>query len=870
MTYFQNDDGDVLEMVDEFSLKRSCANLFAFEIKGDYSISFQMPNTSDVRNKLGYYSNVQTPNPAFSSSTWNLVKNGNIIGRGKMVIERDDYDNLYLFFASGNSNWLTLITGDVKDLDFDEYSLAWIETVVDTRKASTSGFVFPFVDWAYHGGHDISNVYHNTIVDKGADYINKSYTDFYPCFYLKNAVLHIITHFGLKLGGDILTDQLYNSLIITPDAGRIARASKFSNDRHTILLLSAADPFTTVAAKIDFDLVVSDGALLCWDGTNLRYVANKNCTIQVDVKLTLSATKIFTTYLYNNGASVDSAVNAVSSTVITVTLYADVVTGDYLEIYGSASVGTGNVLADSKAEFKPKPFIQTGPSFYSPTTDILRASDILPSMKAMDFIKMVAQYFCCIVTYDPYTETVSMNKLDNYRLENAVDWSEFLQAYENNYAIKTAENNYIRVHQPDDIELDVHNNTEKKFGEALLIGSSQAKENNDLFTIPFGGAVDKIGDNNYNILQPSIDLVGLKDDGAPFPYTSVSDMSPQARFNGTGFPIMVAGQVVRLYGAGGYDGYGIVDGGGTSTTTAFRLIGVNYINTFSGFFYLQTINFKNGQSRLLYFTPNLPTTDFSKLSSGFVLEEEPNGATDTYTSVGWAYYSKPITSYNISSYKQGVNTGALNAQGNDVSTQNIYFKYISRILNSPYVKVQLYLPEADYAAFQFLTFITLIDGDNRKYYLVDSIENYKDSATMCQANLLLISSTVGGQGGAAEAFSITSAALGATFASVFGASTYTLQWSSPPSEPIAGWPMTVPSTFGATAAMDAGTQFVPVTITKTNNGGLSQGTTVIKFFINSVLKQTLTFTIGQSINFLYTFGPFISDAPLCEITITET
>lgn len=744
MTYFENDHGDVLEMVDEFSHKRSCANLFTFEIKGDYSISFTLPNTSENRSRLGYFSNVQTPNPAFTSSYWNMVKNGNIIGRGKMVIERDDYDKLYLFFASGNSNWLNVITGDIKDLDFDEYSLVWGQDsfgvdIIDTRKAATTGFVFPMVDWAYRGGKDGSVVYHNIIVDKGADYTNKSYPDFYPCFYLKSVVAHIISHFGLKLGGDILTDQLYSSLIITPDAGRIARASKFFNARHTVLFLSTNDPFTTVAAKIDFDSVVSDGELLCWNTTNKRYVANKSCTIQIDIKLTLSASNIFTVYAYKNGASSDSSTNAVASTIINTTLYVDVVSGDYLEIYGSTSVGTGNVLADSKAEFHPKQYLSVGTSFYSSgTTDVLRASDILPSIKAMDFIKLVAQYFCCIVTYDAYTQTVSMNKLDNYRLESAVDWSEFLEEYENNYAVKTSQNNYIRVHQPDDIDLQIQNNTELKFGEALFRGSSQTKENNDLFTIPFGGAIDKIGDNTYNILQPSIDLVGLKDDGNPYPYTSVSDLSPQAQFNGTGFPIMVAGQVIRLYGAGGYNGYAIVDGGASSTATAFRLVGVNYTVTFPGNFFLQTINFKSGQSRLLYFAPNLLTTDFSKLSAGIILEKTPFGSTRTYTSIGWAYYSKPITSYNVRAYKQGVNPGALRAQGNDVPTQSMYFKYISRILNSPYVKVLLYLPEYDYAAFQFLTFITLVDGDNLKYYLVDSIENYKDVSTMCQANLLLI------------------------------------------------------------------------------------------------------------------------------------
>lgn len=739
MTYFENDHGDVLEMVDEFSHKRSCANLFTFEIKGDYSISFTLPNTSENRSRLGYFSNVQTPNPAFTSSFWNLVKNGNIIGRGKMVIERDDYDKLYLFFASGNSNWLNVITGDIKDLDFDEYSLAWSTTIIDTRKASTTGFVFPMVDWAYHGGKNGSNIYQNIIVDKSADYVNKSYPDFYPCFYLKSVVAHIISHFGLKLGGDILTDQLYSSLIITPDAGKIARASKFLNARHTILILSANSGFTTIPAKIAFDSVVSDGELLCWDTINKRYVANKSCTIQIDVKLTLSATNIFTVYGYKNGSSIDSSTNAVASTIINATLYIDVISGDYLEIYGSTSVGTGNVLADSKAEIQPKQYLSVGTSFYSSgATDVLRASDILPSIKAMDFIKLVAQYFCCIVTYDPYTQTVSMNKLDNYRLENSVDWSEFLEEYENNYAIKTSQNNYIRIHQTDDIDLQIHNSTTLKYGEALFRGSSQTKDDNDLFTIPWGAAIDKIGDSTYNILQPSIDLIGLKDDGNPYTFTSVSDLTPKARFNGTGFPIMVAGQVVRLYGAGGYNGYGIVDGGGTSTSTAFQLVGVNYAITNSGFFFLQTINFKSAQSRLLYFAPNLPTTDFSKLSAGIVLEQTPFGTQSTYTSIGWAYYSKPITSYNVRAYKQGVNPGALTAQGNDVPTQSMYFKYISRILNSPYVKVLLYLPEYDYAAFQFLTFITLVDGDNLKYYLVDSIENYKDVSTMCQANLLLI------------------------------------------------------------------------------------------------------------------------------------
>jgi len=231
MTYLQNDAGNIIDLPDDFTLTSSAVDLFNFSIKGDISTTFRLPNNSYYKNSFTYWGPLQQPSQGFNAVYFNLVKNGNVIRRGKLYLEREDWDFMYFCFIGGNANWINKIQEKVKDLVYDDFSMVWKQSQIEATSGATSGFCFPFVDWAYKF-YKTKSYYSIQITDVDQN-TQKCYNDFYPCFFLKSALQEIFAYYGMQIGGDLLLDPVYQKMIITPDSGVIKRAPKFLKDRQS-------------------------------------------------------------------------------------------------------------------------------------------------------------------------------------------------------------------------------------------------------------------------------------------------------------------------------------------------------------------------------------------------------------------------------------------------------------------------------------------------------------------------------------------------------------------------------------------------------------------------------------------------------------
>jgi len=850
MTYFQDDNGNQIEIDDDLQIYKSAVNLFDFTIKGNFSTSFQIPNNSFYKNAFQYFTPLQLPSKGFQATVFNLVKNGNVIERGQLILEREDDDYLYFFFVSGNSNWISLIPDiSIRDIDYEDFKLTFSGTpytdIYATRNA-TSGFCFPMVDWGLLGNKckastELISYYLNNYDTSKSFSPNDTlsngfiFPEFYPCFFVKSALQEIFSYCQLKIGGDLLNDPVYNQMIMTPDSGLIERANKFYTDRKAVATNNSNSSFSTFPAAIVFDGLLENGALQCWQQPAApphgRYIANKKAMYNIYFSITLSVGIFALFRVYKNGSSVatyspqspfvggsfiafsDSAnVQSSESNFPYISLALD--TNDYLEFYmdfagvnkgnftpagsfpggstvadhwriaangtcGGVNVFTGdiiqarktgagtgtasdwvvahissgiNVLANSTVTVAPEKNPYQTPTM---STETLRASDILPDMKMIDFIKFVSNYFCVIPSYDNTTSTLSFNKLDNYDYLNAQDWSQFLQKLENNYQIQTAKYNYIRFNEVDDRYLKILGaGNDLKYGDILIQGQSSTKLVNELYKIPFGAAMDRIDKNGF--LIPFIPLCDLENLGQPMAITSAQSNS--VGFGAVAFNLPDTSDITSqdnilalIYATGIYDGY--ANGSFFSkgdpytsyTTNQFTCNDINFTSTCKGYIQRVSFNFKSNQSRILFFAGEQQISYYNAQQNtviwgGYGASQASTliGIPFALSSTGYAYFSKPTTSYIISSFKQGLNLDYYQGGYNDIPRGLDYYKNLTRILNAPYVKGWFYLPETIYAAYKFDTFIFIKDEEQQRYYYVDSIENYKDSRTLVQVNMLLL------------------------------------------------------------------------------------------------------------------------------------
>lgn len=217
MTSFINDNGQEIQIKDEVLVTKQVASFKNFKIKGDVSVSFSVANNSVNRSALGYYGTNQLNSPVFSSIPFNMVQNGNLLMRGKMVIEEDTGDELLLYFISGNSDWFGLLSFNLRELRNTNFATEWSLSGLQNRVGAVDGIVFPVIDWIYKG-QKVDNYITDALTPGFGGDIDFNIYEYFPCVYVHSLLDQVSNFSGIKINGSLLNDKFFNSLIITPSS----------------------------------------------------------------------------------------------------------------------------------------------------------------------------------------------------------------------------------------------------------------------------------------------------------------------------------------------------------------------------------------------------------------------------------------------------------------------------------------------------------------------------------------------------------------------------------------------------------------------------------------------------------------------------
>lgn len=234
MTSFVNDNGDEIQYSGgDLLLTKQVASFRNFKIKGDVSVSFSIPNSSTNRSTLGYFGFQQVNSPVFSQTPFNMVKDGNTITRGYLIIESDNGDELSIFFVSGNANWFRAFDFSCKEIRNYRYRTYWTYFYVDLLKSADRGIIFPQIDWMYQRNKFDKYTFVANVIDESTSAENPyPYTNIFPCLYVHTLVEELGKVANIKIDGTLINDKFYRSLIITPEGPEIyndyGRASNFS------------------------------------------------------------------------------------------------------------------------------------------------------------------------------------------------------------------------------------------------------------------------------------------------------------------------------------------------------------------------------------------------------------------------------------------------------------------------------------------------------------------------------------------------------------------------------------------------------------------------------------------------------------------
>jgi len=473
--YLQDDNGNEIVLNTEVTVTKQVLSFFNFKIKGNFSTNFSIPNTSSTRRSLGYSGVNQSTRVAFSAQRWNLLKDGNLLTRGFLVIQGDTRDSLDCFFASGNASWLSLLTGNLKDLKWSDYDQDFTYTNLDSIKSNTTGMVFPLLDWGYNFKKLTNEFQIQPLYDSSASN-EKFYYDFYPCFYLKTIVKEIAKQKQIKVLGNIFQDPIFDKMVIPlPYIDRRLEDPIFMTHNGGANQNIGAG----ATVSVTFTYQSNSDSLLDLSGNRIL-IDDRSRNIRLKTYFKFDAAFTGEVYIRKNG----STISTYAFTVDTITRYEvlSLLPGDYIEVQIKNNSGSLRIISEKYFGY------EICGSWYHPGLKIL-AADTVPNSNIINILKYITQAFNCIVDFDDFTQTITLNKIDSVLKENATNLTDSIIDYEVQWQNDFAKNNYVRTNQTEDIS--AFNNGELKFGEFVFDGPENGKDKNDLFELKFGPSIIK-------------------------------------------------------------------------------------------------------------------------------------------------------------------------------------------------------------------------------------------------------------------------------------------------------------------------------------------------------------------------------------------
>ncbi len=735
MTYLLDDNGNEIVLNTEVTVTKQVISFLKFQIKGDFSTNFKIPNTSNTRRALNYYGVNQSEKVAFSDQPWGLYKDGNLLRRGYLVVQGDEtvkgerQGSLDCFFVSGNASWINLLQGNLKELNWSSYDQDFTVTNLASLRAATTGMTFPLLDWGYNFKKGTTDFMVQPIVDSSNDPLNFVY-DFYPAFYLKTIVKEIAKQKQFKITGNIFEDPRFDKMVIPlPFIDRTLGEPVYMTNTDSY----ASNQYIGAGATVTVTFGYQSNSDSLLDLTNGR-IQNDNRSRNVRVRTYFDFDSAFSgeVYLRKNGVTIETYTFSIDSVLRYTTV--SLAPNDYLDVQVKNNSGATRSIEQKYFGY------QFCGSWYDSGLKIL-AVDVIPSTQILEIIKYVAQAFNCIVSFDDFSKTISFNKIDSVRKENATDLTDTIVQYEVEWQNGFSQQNYIRTNQTEDIE--VFNKQERKFGEYVFDGPGNGKAQSDVFELKFGPSLVKQQERSYFDWHLSnIPLFKLEDDGDPITFSTVTNSSGNARFDISVVDTIPVNSVVRITdNAGLYEGYFVVQ---TTSTTLITAFGQRYIGTSSGIIRRQKIAFTlNAGFRVLLNYTNYTLTKIGTAlvqasgTANNVRVRDESAGTD-YSSWNVAYYYIPESKYSFSDeLRLGAHPGPIE---NSVSLPmaNSYYNRIGKIAMNPKIKVRLRLSETLFNTIDLSEFVYVDLGTWQGYSFLQKIDNYKDSITECRAELLKV------------------------------------------------------------------------------------------------------------------------------------
>lgn len=702
---------EFLEFDEDVELERQ-ALLFEelSETRGDYSYSFNIPRTHKNCGILGQPLPDNASKPVYTKIDCQLLSDsGSVLHIGFLRVEQLTKRSIITSFFSGNSNWLSLLTGDMTELNLSAYDVDMTLSTIETSFFADSGIVFPVIDTG-------------VLIDRG--YRQLMVEDFVGCFYLKTLFYELFAQSGIKITGDILSDPLYNKLIVVTNT-----RSKLDYDNNS-LYVGKNDMQVVPDAVGNYVITFNLQSGGYYVGEDASFTTDTEFTapadMLVDITIQYRATDPRRGILFLNGSDMPDV-------------------GDSFGMNETLSVTSYKLTAGDVVDFRMTRYDETTgdatvtyASMRIVPRFIYRAfgKSCVPLWSKLDFVNNILSMFNCITDYDPYSKTITIDYFKNIKSKPATDLSQYIDATEIEVDYAEFISNYgqrsiLSYQESDEEELADYNiGTFLKYGSGVIdIDNELISESATLFESDFTSPISYVNP----VFDASLERIHYVEyeDVYDRESSDVTDASGVARFNrdaGNNFTPFQVGEMVRI----------------ESTTTAYNGVwkitaaDPNYIEV-DGLDYIEDAKSTITRLRwkltsdenvyLMVYVQDIEVEDISQTRDDYNLGDTAE------TVIGYAYFNLINTNTQVNEdHTQGLSFGPvvdpLFYQRTLIDT---YWGTCTRVLNDPVtIRVAAYLPESVYKSLTPLSPVYIRTEETTNLYYVNRTTGMKP----CQIELI--------------------------------------------------------------------------------------------------------------------------------------
>lgn len=675
---------------------------------GDFSYSFNIYKTITNSRIL---QNPQPDNinkPVYQKIEASLLTDsGEETFKGFLRIERITKFYECSFFA-GNNNWFGLLSGNLRELDWSEFDIEQTEANIIISVSNTSGLVFPLVD-------------NGVLAYRGAAVLKVE--DFIGSIYLKDIVSRIFSTHGIKLKGDLINNDDYNSAVVLSGG----KSETAIDDRSTFAFTNNSPipndgTFYLMEWTDDSNEPYFDGSQNNFSLLTHRYMADVRMRIKIESIInTPVAPLFFYMRIYKNGVAIPGVLSTSDTFGMSIHEEVELAAGDYIDIRISADPGHGSPTTITDAT------VQITPTF------VYKAfgSAIVPNWTQGKFIQEVFKEFNVLASYDAGNKILTADLFEKLKSKTPVDLSPYISEVETDYSEFISEYgkksllSHVETEPEEEFTKLRLNSRSYETGE-LLIDNDFLDDSVTIIESDFSSPITYVNPV-FAMSQEKTNMINLDEDGK-LDFSGVTDSSDIVRI-AVPEDIFIVGDLVRIANSTNksYNGDWVVSAVGAGYVEIDLLA---YDTDATG--EITKMKFVNTDSDRVYLLHHVPSYDVNKFSGLSEIQIETTG-----------HNTLAIAFYNLIRTNRPVDFdfpfSMAFATGDQKSLTDKYFRLTERVLNDPVKLIcKAHLPMSVYKELDFLSPVTIKTMETQNQYYLNRISGYKESFLPCKLELIKI------------------------------------------------------------------------------------------------------------------------------------